>query len=116
MSEQQKRLAYSKKLRSKSTLTKRVLVRKSKRHIYLVLIDDATQKALFEFSTLSLVQKNEKKNYNNISCAKSLADSACDSIKEFVGTNKVLFDRRKYKYHGVVKQLAESLREKGIIA
>ncbi|MET0155995.1 MAG: 50S ribosomal protein L18 [Rickettsiales bacterium] len=112
----QQRRSYSKKLRSKTSLFKRVLIRKTERHIYLLLIDDLTSKVIHNFSTLSFSQGACNKNYCNVAFGKKLAEEASLLFKSSLQGEKVLFDRRKHKYHGIVREVADVLRSHDIIS
>lgn len=116
MSTVEKRIAYSRKLRSKTSLTKRALVRKSNCHLYLILTDDVKRTVIKEFSTLSFAEKGKRKSLNGQEYAKKLAESAAEFLKTSHAGEKFLFDRRHYKHHGVVKVLADTLREHGFIS
>ena len=111
-----KRKAYSIKLRSKSSLEKRILINKTGRHIYLTLVDDSCKHVLKQFSTLPFAKDATNKNYCNISFGKKLAEQVAPQLKEVLGDKVALFDRRKHKYHGVVREVAEKLREFKVIA
>ncbi len=89
----------------------RLSVYKSSKNISAQIIDDKNHKTLVSASS------NEKKVNENITkkdipvhIAKLLAKRALEKK-----INKVYFDRGKYKYHGVVKKFAETLRESGVI-
>lgn len=116
MSALEKRIAYSKKLRSKTSLTKRALVRKSNCHLYIVVTDDVNHTVIKEFSTHQFAEKGKRKSLNGQENAKKLAESAAEFLKGSYAGEKFLFDRRHYKHHGVVKVLSDTLRSHGIIS
>jgi large subunit ribosomal protein L18 len=89
----------------------RLSVFKSGRHIYAQIIDDSTSRTLVSASTLDKeVRKPAKSNCNvefAVKVGKLLAERAAKkSIK------LVAFDKGGYKYHGVVKALADEARKK----
>lgn len=108
-----KRSAYTRKLVSRSNSRFRVFVRKTNKNLYIALSDDITKSVLTEVSTLNLRQGKE--NCSNIACAEKLAALFVEKAGASC-TEKAVFDRRKYKYHGAVKSIAESLRKHQLIA
>jgi len=112
----QQRRSYSKKLRSKATLSKRVLINKTGRHIYLILVDDDNRCVLHNFSTLAFASGDKNKNFCNINYGKMLAEKAGECFKATLSGEKALFDRRKQKYHGIVREVAETLRRHDVIS
>ncbi len=90
----------------------RLAVYRSNRHIYAQIIDDEAGRVLVGASSLSGDIKKTK--YSNPkerarALGKMIAEKA---IQKKV--KKVVFDRRKFKYHGSVKELAEGAREGGL--
>tara|TARA_Y100001970_G_scaffold56927_1_gene72108 strand:+ start:72126 stop:72503 length:378 start_codon:yes stop_codon:yes gene_type:complete len=90
---------------------KRLSVFRSNNHLYAQVIDDEQGITLASASTL------EKKLIQNDSSNKDLAkiigkEIAARSIAK--GIKEVLFDKGKYKYHGLVKILAEAARSEGL--
>lgn len=77
----------------------RLAVFRSHRYIYGQIIDD--QKKI----TLFAARGKEPKEVGQ-----SLAKKALKA-----GVKKVWFDRRKYKYHGRVKALAQAARKEGLV-
>jgi large subunit ribosomal protein L18 len=57
--------------------------------------------------------KESKRSRCTIAGAKALAGELAAKAKE-QGITKLVFDRGGYPYHGVVKAVAEALREAGI--
>jgi large subunit ribosomal protein L18 len=95
----------------------RLSVCKSLRHLYLQLSDDVSgekgTKSLLILTTNRKSLKDAKKNLCTLGSAKALASELAAKAKE-KGITRVVFDRSGYKYHGIVKTVAETLREAGI--
>lgn len=91
----------------------RLSVHKSNKHVYAQLIDDLRGQTLVAVSTQSEDIAGDIKDKTRTESAevvgKQLAKMADDK-----GINKAVFDRSGYKYHGVVKALAEGAREGGL--
>lgn len=86
----------------------RLTVFKSNKHLFAQVIDDEARKTLFSVGTYG--KKNEKKS---LSVAVSLgAELAKEAKKKKI--EKVVFDRGRYKYHGLIAKLADSARENGL--
>ncbi|GIW66430.1 MAG: 50S ribosomal protein L18 [Candidatus Parcubacteria bacterium] len=108
-----KRLIRHKRIRAKIKGTPdkpRVSVFRSNKNIYLQLIDDIKGHTIVSASTLEL--RNEKMTGKEK--AKKVAEIFAEKLKD-KNIQKVVFDRGGYKYHGRVKIIAETLREKGIV-
>jgi large subunit ribosomal protein L18 len=88
----------------------RLSVFKSGRHLYAQIIDDAKGCTLASASTLDKSLRKEKKSLCNIETASQVGKLVGQRAKE-AGVTKVVFDKGGYKYHGVVKSLADSARE-----
>jgi large subunit ribosomal protein L18 len=89
----------------------RLCVFKSNKHIYAQLVNDRLGHTLAALSTESDSVDNEgisKKEAAKL-VGKRIAEMASDK-----GLTKAVFDRSGYKYHGVVKALAEGAREGGL--
>lgn len=91
----------------------RLGVYKSNKHIYAQLIDDLMGQTLVAASSQSekIADEVEKKTKQEAAedVGKLLAELAIEK-----GINKAVFDRSGYKYHGVIKALAEGAREGGL--
>jgi large subunit ribosomal protein L18 len=89
----------------------RLVVFRSNKYIYAQIIDDekghtlVAASDLSDLSNLSALSNLEKAR----EVGKILAKKALEK-----GIEYVWFDRRKYKYHGRVKALAEGAREGGL--
>lgn len=87
----------------------RLTVFKSNRYIYAQIIDDVAQKTLLSASSLK-----EGKGANKKSAAlvgESIATKALQSSQKI---EKVIFDRNGYRYHGVIKEIADAARKAGL--
>ena len=87
----------------------RLFVFRSNQHIYVQLIDDTKGKTLVSFSDLKLKKSTKKR----VAIAKELVSKAALAAME-MKIEKVVFDRAGYKYHGIVKAVAEAAREQGL--
>ena len=103
-----KRVRYKlKKVSSRNRLT----VFRSNNHIYAQVIDDKQGITLASASTI------EKDLVNSDSGRKELAEIVGKNIaKRSIekGIKEVAFDKGKYKYHGLIKILADSARTEGL--
>lgn len=88
----------------------RVTVYISDRNLYAQIIDDTKGHTLLSVSTLQKGLGQKGKNKESMKAiAQVLGDQALEK-----GIRSVVFDRNGYSYHGRVKVLADTLREKGI--
>jgi len=91
---------------------KRLTVFRSNKHLYAQVIDDTVGRTLASAST-----KEKNIDINNKD-RKSLAEIIGTNIaKRSIekGIKEVAFDKGKYKYHGLIKILADSARTEGLI-
>ena len=91
----------------------RLVVFKSKKHIYAQLIDDKDLKVITGRSTLSKDFKDKGKKGSDQTAAKEMGKIIAKEALA-LKIKKVSFDRAGYKYHGRVKALAEGAREGGL--
>ncbi len=95
----------------------RLCLFRSSRHIYVQLIDDEKNRVLLEEHTLPGAVKKKKgareKKIKKTEKAYQLGKMIAQKAKE-KKIKKVVFDRAGYKYHGIVKRLAEGAREGGL--
>ncbi len=87
----------------------RLCVYRSLRYVYAQLIDDIASNTLVSSSTLQLKGTNLSKLEAAKECGKRLAEKA---KKQKI--DSVVFDRSGYKYHGIIKALAEGAKEGGL--
>lgn len=90
----------------------RLNIFKGSRTLFAQVIDDTSSKTLIGIATNSKELKDQVKGAN-INSAKILGKIIAEKCKE-KGIKEVVFDRGGYKYHGVIKTFAESVRENGI--
>ena len=91
---------------------KRLSVFRSNNHLYAQIINDEQGTTLACVSSLEKSFKN-KKNRSKKELAEDLGkEIAKRSIKN--GIKEVAFDKGKYKYHGIIKILAEAARAGGL--
>lgn len=96
----------------------RLSVARSLKHIYAQLIDDRKAKTLVAASDREVIKsdlaliKNEFKNKEKMAYATGLRLAKKAKVKKI---EKVVFDRRGFKYHGRLKALAQGAREGGLI-
>ena len=91
---------------------KRLTVFRSNNHLYAQIINDEQGITLASVSSLETPFKN-KKNKTKKELAEDLGkEIAKRSLKN--GIKKVAFDKGKYKYHGIIKILAEAARASGL--
>ena len=87
----------------------RLCVFRSLNHIYAQVIDDEGRKTLVSASDMDLKNKKAKKAILAREVGKILGERMLEKkIKE------IIFDKRGYKYHGRIKELAEGARESGL--
>lgn len=88
----------------------RLNVFRSNRGMYLQLIDDSAGKTLFSAHVKELKDKKLNKTELATALGALLAEKAITA-----GIKEVVFDRSLYRYHGRVKAVADSAREKGLV-
>ena len=93
------------------TNRKRLSVFRSNNHIYAQLIDDNNGITLASSSSTEKSIKEMKLSRKEIAelIGKNIAKKIISK-----GIDKVAFDRGKYKYHGLIKILAEAARSEGL--
>lgn len=93
----------------------RVTVYKSKKYFYAQAIDDTKGITLASISSIDKEMKNKfgqplLKKMENV---KILGEMFAERLKS-KGIKKIAFDRNGYKYMGLVKVFADTLRQSGI--
>jgi large subunit ribosomal protein L18 len=91
----------------------RLVVFRSKKHIYTQLVDDSQNRVITGCSALS--KEFKEKNIKSTNCKAAYEVGKLIAQKALqLGIKEVKFDRAGYKYHGRVKELAEGAREGGL--
>ena len=108
MKDRKDRVRYKSKKVSKRN---RLSVFRSNNHIYAQLLDDSNGITLASASSLEKSIKEKKLQRKEIAelIGKNIAKKIISK-----GIDKVAFDRGKYKYHGLIKILAEAARSEGL--
>nr|QCI05520.1 ribosomal protein L18 [Crouania attenuata] len=94
----------------------RLYVFKSNKHLYVQVIDDKTKTIITSSSTISKEIKNSANNQLFANCynAKIIGKDIAQKSKN-KGLTHLIFDRGHNIYHGKIKELANAIREEGII-
>ena len=108
MKTRQERARYKAKKISKRN---RLTVFRSNNHLYAQLIDDV--KGITLASSSSLEKSIKEKKLSRKEIAELIGKNIAKKIKS-KGIDKVAFDRGKYKYHGLIKIIAEAARVEGL--
>ena len=90
---------------------KRLTVFRSNNHIYAQLIDDTKGETLASSSSIEKSIRDKKLS------RKETAELIGRNIAKKIiskGIDEVAFDRGKYKYHGLIKILADAARVEGL--
>ena len=108
MKDRKERIRFKSKKVSKRN---RLSVFRSNNHLYAQLIDDRNGTTLASASSLEKSIKDKKLQRKEIAelIGKNIAKKIISK-----GIDKVAFDRGKYKYHGLIKILAEAARSEGL--
>ena len=91
----------------------RLSVYRSLRHVYAQIIDDDSGVTLASASTLEKSAAGGLKATGNREAATLLGKLIAERAKEH-GVESVVFDRGGFRYHGVIRAIAESAREAGL--
>lgn len=107
---------YTRKLRIRRTISQvsnriRLSIFKSGKHIYAQVIDDKQSITVASASTLDKEIRRLKKSNCNISAAIKVGELIGERAV-LKGVEDVVFDKGGYKYHGIVKALADAARNK----
>ena len=106
-----RRLRNRKKLKKINSNKYRVTISKSINHLSAQIIDDINRKTLVSASSIEKdikskkLKKMEKSNFIGEILAKRAKEK---------NISQVYFDRGQHKYHGRVKNFAETLRKNGL--
>ncbi len=96
-----------------TALKPRMSVLKSNKHLAIQVIDDEASKTLFSASTMTQEMKSLQFGKKSKEAAKQLGVKIAEMAK-IHNIENVIFDRGRYKYHGLLAELADSAREAGL--
>ncbi len=91
----------------------RLSVYKSNAHIYAQLIDDESRTTISGIGTLSKQNQKTEHNRKSKAAARHLGTEIAQIAKKH-NISTVVFDRGRYKFHGVIAELANAAREAGL--
>ena len=101
-----------KKLRGSSERP-RLSVSKTNQHIYAQIIDDVQGITLAGIGTLSKANQNTAYKGKSKEAARHIGKQIAEMAKK-KSIESVIFDRGRYKFHGLVAELAAGAREAGL--
>ncbi|MDO8551597.1 MAG: 50S ribosomal protein L18 [bacterium] len=91
----------------------RLSVFRSNQYLYAQIIDDQKRQTLVSASSQSLKKGSKEEALKKNEAAKEVGKQlAKEALKK--GITQVVFDRGAYKFHGLVKSLADGAREGGL--
>ena len=108
MKDRKERVRYKTK---KVSSRKRLSIFRSNNHLYAQLIDDV--KGITLASSSSLEKSIQDKKLQRKEIAELIGKNIAKKIIS-KGIDKVSFDRGKYKYHGLIKIIADAARSEGL--
>ena len=91
----------------------RLSVYRSLRHVYAQIIDDDSGVTLTSASTLEKAAAGSLKATGNREAGTLLGKLIAERAKEH-GVQSVVFDRGGFRYHGVIRAIADGAREAGL--
>ena len=96
-----------------TALKPRMSILKSNKHLAVQIIDDEAAVTLFSASTMTEEMKSLNLGKKSKEAARQLGMKIAEMAKKS-NLEKVVFDRGRYKYHGLLAELANSARESGL--
>jgi len=91
----------------------RLAVYRSLRHVYAQVIDDDKGVTMASASTLEKSASGDADGAANCEAGKLLGKLIAERAKEH-GVEVVVFDRGGFRYHGVIRAIADGAREAGL--
>jgi large subunit ribosomal protein L18 len=115
---QRRKARFKRKLRIRRNVSgtpqrPRMSVFRSKKHIYVQIIDDTTGQTIVAASSLEKQIREGKSFESKVAMANYIGKLAGERAKEKKVKN-IVFDRNGYLYHGRVKAVSEGAREAGL--
>ncbi|MBP1778407.1 MAG: rplR [candidate division NC10 bacterium] len=113
--ENRKRLKKHIRLRLSGTAGRpRLTIFRSLRHVYAQVVDDGAGKTILSVSDLSKELKGQFAAAKGQSAVAKMVGKLAAQKALALNITEVVFDRNGYKYHGVVKAMADGAREGGL--
>lgn len=110
----QKRVWRVRKKVKRSSSLPRLSVHKSNQHLFAQIIDDENGITLAGIGTMSKELGSKGKTLRKSkSAAKEVGAKIAELAKE-KNIEKVVFDRGRFKFHGLIAELANAAREAGL--
>jgi large subunit ribosomal protein L18 len=91
----------------------RLVVFRSLKYVYAQLVDDTKGTTLVAASTVEKEVRSDLANGGNRAAGKAVG-KAIAARAQSKGITTVVFDRGGFRYHGVIKELADAAREAGL--
>ena len=91
----------------------RLAVFRSLRHLYAQIIDDEKGVTIASVSTLDKASTGDLSSTGGREAGKRIGELIAERAKS-QGVDAVVFDRSGFKYHGVIRAIAEGAREAGL--
>jgi large subunit ribosomal protein L18 len=91
----------------------RLVVFRSLSNVYAQLIDDTKGATLAAASTIEQDLRKALANCGNRAAGRLVGKAIAERAKD-KGISSVVFDRAGFRYHGVVRELADAAREAGL--
>ena len=91
----------------------RLAVYRSLRYVYAQVIDDDDGRTLVSASTVEKDAAGGLGSTGGVEAAKALGKLIAERAQK-QGISNVVFDRGGFKYHGVIRTIADSAREAGL--
>jgi len=107
-----RKLRVSKHVRG-CALRPRLAVYRTNKNISAQIIDDESRETLVSLGTLSKEIKNTEHGKKSKASARALGEKLGKLALE-KKIERVIFDRGRYKYHGLIAELAEGARSVGL--
>lgn len=114
VSKQEKRYVRHRRVRAtiKGTAERpRISVFRSDRHLWVQVINDKEGKTIFALSDRNVGRKAERVT---VALGAKIGAVLAEKAKES-GITKAVFDRGGYRYHGMVRAVADGARKEGLI-
>jgi len=90
-----------------------LVVYRSLNHVYAQAVDDVAGRTLAAASTLEKALREGLTHCGNKQAARVVGRAIAERLVA-KGITTVVFDRAGFRYHGVVKELADAAREAGL--